>query len=53
MSDIAITNNQLDQRLNDSQLTERITVEYNDDEKELMDLEIEKLKVELKIKEKK
>ena len=53
MSDIAITNNQLDQRLNDSQLTERITVEYNDDEKYLMDLERKQLEIQLKIKEKK
>lgn len=51
MSDIAITNNQLDQRVNDSQLTERITVIYNDNEKRRIDLEIKQLEAQLEIEE--
>ena len=51
MSDRAITNNQLDQRINDCKLTERITVIYSDDKKRIIDLEIKQLEAQLEIEE--
>lgn len=52
MSDRAIINNQLDQRINDSQLTERITVIYNDDnEKKKIVLDKRELEIQLEKEE--
>ena len=51
MSDIAITNNQLDQRINDCKLTERIIVIYNDNEKRKMNLDKRELEIQLEKEE--